>query len=366
MSLSRLTLPSAFLDKLSDRMLMPPEPQYFWANLIYGAAMESQLRASGTFSVNGRTFSGSGRPTPGSEASPADLNPAGLLSEAVAVERFKVGQGSTVKMNRTVYSDTTYTEASRRVTRATIGTTATDLNGEQVAITIERYAGPYNGSSVGPHIIESFDLDKSEEDLLNKAQNHLGRDRTKFIDSVVAIKVIDAAPSTAYVYPGDPTLALSTDNSAFLSQGDRPMDYETLIRAEEVAINNKIPTFANGRYAAVISAKQARQLRTNARFEKMVQFMPEKNPIFQRYIGTISMTDVFVGQTNTTATANSTITVQKGVLFGPGVLGYAVANGCHAEVGDDSNFGQRLMIIWAADEGFQVLDNRFAVSLRSD
>lgn len=367
MSISRLTLPSSFVDKLSDRMLMPPEPNYFWGNALYGAVMEADIKAmGGSIGVGRRDFSGSGPNAVGVAANPADLNPAGALSEAIAVERHAVGTGSTVKMNRTVFSDTTYTEASRRITRATIGTTAVDLAQEQVAITIERFGGPYTGSAVGPHVIESFDLDMSVEDLVAKVEKHLRRDRMKFVDSVLGTKACGAAPSTAYVYPGDPNFALSADNSAFLTQGDRPMDLETLIRAEQLALDNKIPTFSNGRYAAVLSPRQVRQIKTNARYQQLVAFHPDKSPIYQKYIGTIGMTDIFVSQTNPTATANSTITVQTGVLFGPGLIGYAIAKGCRAEPDDNTNFGQRVMVVWQADEGYVVLDNRFAVSLRSD
>jgi hypothetical protein len=371
MSLSRLTLPQAFLDKLSDKILLPPEPDYFYANLIFGAVAESELKASGAVSVGNRSFAGSGATTPDVQAMPGGLNPAGLLSEAVSVERFAVGQGSTVKMNRTVYSDTTYTEASRRVTRATIGTTAVDLTGEQVALTIERFAGPYSSgaSAVGPHVIEDFDLDKANDDLIDKVQKHLRRDRMKFVDSVVALKLLTApaAATTSYCYPGDPNLTLSSDDSAFLSAGDRSWDLESCFRAEQMALDAKIPTFANGRYCAVISPKQQRQMKTNSRYEKMVQFHTDKNPIYSKYIGTIGMTDFFVSQTNPTATANSTITVQRGVLFGPGVLAYGIGSkGLRVQPSDDTNFGQRVSLLWMADEGFQVLDNRFAISLRSD
>lgn len=370
MSISRLTLPSAFQDKVSEKILMPPEPGYFWGQLLYLAALEAELAAAGgAIQVGARSFAGGGAGMPDLAAARMDPN-AGrdpIRAEAINVERFAVRQGQTVKMNRTVFSDTTYTEASRRVTRATIGTTGVDLTGEQVELTIDRFAGPYTGSAVGPHIIESFDLDRASEDLVDKVGKHLKRDRDKFCDSVVGTKALGApSSSTAYVYPGDPNLSLTADDSAFLTQGDRPMDLETLIRAEEVAKNNKIPTFANGRYVGVISPKQERQVKTNSRFEKMSKDYREKNPLFGLYLGTIGMVDYFVSQTNATATANSTITVQRGVVFGPGFLGYGIAKGCRVEPDDNTNFGQRVMVVWQADEGYVCLDNRFGVSLRSD
>ncbi len=369
MSINRLTLPSAFQDKLSEKILMPPEPTYFWANLLFLAEMEAELKAAGgSLATAGRTFSGSGIKM-SDQLSTVDAN-AGrdvARADAFSIEKFAVGAGSTVKMNRTVFSDTTYTEASRLITRATLGTAGVDLTGEQVELTIQRYGGPYTGSAVGPHIIESFDLERASEDLVDKVAKHLRRDRNKFVDTVVAARAIGAPVSTtSYVYPGDPNMALTTDNAAFLSQGDRPLDLESLIRGEEIVLTLKIPTFSNGRYAAAITPKQARQVKTNSRFQDLASNFKEKNPLFENYIGTLGMVDYFVSQTNPTATANSTITVQRGVIFGPGLLAYGIGKACHVEPGDDTNFGQRVSVMWQADEGYNVLDNRLAVSLRSD
>lgn len=355
------------MDGLSDKIRMPPEPGYFWATLQYGAVVSAQLRAVGPINVGLRSFTGSGTATPDSVGSPADLNPAGLLAEAISVELHKVGLGSTIKMNRTVYSDTTYTEASRDITRRAIGTVAVDISGESTAITIKRAGGPYSlvAAAVGPHIIEEFDLQMTTENLVQRVGNHLTRDRVKYSDTVLAAKVTAAAPSTAYVYPGDPDLTLSADSLAFLAQGDRAMDLETIFRAEQVAIDNKIPTFSNGRYAMVLSPRQIRQIKTNNRYESMVQFHQDKSPIFQRSLGTIGMTDLFMSQSNPTTTTSS-ITVQRGVLFGPGLIGYVLAKECSVQPDDNTNFGQRVALVWQCDEGSEILDNRFVISIRSN
>ena len=367
MSVSRLIVPSAVTDELSSRMLMPPEPEYFWANIQYGAVVNAQLRAGGAISVGLRTFAGAGNPMPDSLGNPGNLNPAGVLSEAINVEQHKVGLGSTIKMNRTVFLDTVYTEASRDITRKTIGTTAVDLTQESVSITIKRAGGPYNtvASAVGPTVIEEFDLQMTTENLVAKVEGHLRRDRMKYSDTVLATKVINAAPSTAYVYPGDPNFSYTTDVAAFLSQNDRAFDLETVYRAVELALTNKIPTFGNGRYAMVLTPRQERQLKTNSRYEKAIQFHADKSPIYQNYIGSIGRCDIFVSQTNPTTTTGS-ITVQQGVLFGPGLIGYVLAKECQIQPDDNTNFGQRVMLVWQCDEGSEILDNRFALSLRSN
>lgn len=372
MTIGRLTLASEFYDMTSPKMLLPPEPQYFWANLLFAGMSAAELRKGagapfGTFA--GRQVPTSGADVPDIMRLDANWGAPGIASEAIVVEDFQSQPGHTVRMNRMVFADTTYTETSRDVTRATIGTTGVDVSGEQVEMTIKRYAGPLIAAAgaVGPHIIEEFDAKRLPvHDLSARVSVHLRRDRMKFVDSVLATKYCTSASSARYAIPGDFSNALTTDNSAFVTQGDRPMDVETIIRAEQIAITNSIPTFSNGRYACVLSPIQYRQLRTSSQWNKQSVFDPTKNVLSSRYVGTISNTDVFVSSTNTTTTANSTITVQLGVLMGPGAVGYAMAMPCEVRPDDATNYGQRIAVVWMADEAFATLDNRFLVSLRSD
>ena len=60
------------------------------------------------------------------------------------------------------------------------------------------------------------------------------------------------------------------------------------------------------------------------------------------------------------------ITVQRGVVFGPGFLGYAIAEGCHVATADDTDYGRRVKIIWQAIERMEILDARLGVVVRSD
>jgi len=319
----------------------------------------------------GRQIPSSGADVPDLMQLDADFGRGPISSEALVTENFASQPGHTVRMNRMVFADTTYTEASRNITRATVSTTGVDIGGEQVELTIQRYSGPLiaAGGAVGPHIIEEFDAKRLPvHDLSARVGAHLRRDRMKFVDSVVGNKYLVAAASSArYVYPGDPNNALSTDNSAFIAQGDRPMDLETLIRAEERAVTASIPVFTStGRYAMVLSPRQSRQITTSAAWQRASKTILDKNPLTSQYVGTVGKTDVFTSSTNPTATANSTITVQLGALFGPGAVGYANAMPCEVRPDDATNFGQRISVVWMADEAFQVMDNRFVVSVRSN
>lgn len=374
-TINRLTLPSEFQDVADARLLLQPEPGYFWAGLASMAQEGAELmRAMSPLGPNeSRKLMTQGAEVPDFSKMQLNLDPEALASlaqysSAIVSDFFPNAKPKqVVTINRPVFVDSTYTEASRDITRATISTTAQQISGEQVSITIKRGGGPYSNaaSAVQPYGIEGFDAQYSLHDFSQLVDFHLARDRKKYLDSVIGTRFVTGAASANYVYPQDPTGALSTDNTAFLSQGDRVVDVASVNRATRKLKDAGIPTFPNGRYMGVLTTKQTEDIRNSSSFQKMVRYFPQKNPIFAAYIGTIGECDLFESTTNPTATANSTITVQQGVFFGPGAVAYAVANPCHAECGDDTNFGQRVTVLWMADEGFETIDNRFLVSLRS-
>lgn len=369
MSINALTLPSEFWTKTSEKLLLPPEPEYMFANMVYQAAAEAELRSvEAAAGPPGMQLPQNGAPVP--DVKGLELNERAPYIDAISYEDFKSQPGQTVRMNRVVFADTTYTEASRRATRSTVGTTGADIGGEQIELTIHRYMGPLTAPAgvVGPHIIEEFDVKRYPvHNLVQRVGVALKRDRNKFVDSVVASMVCTGAATSNYIYAGDPNGSQTTDNGAFAVQGDRPVDVEMLLRAEARASTVGIPTFSNGRRMVVLSVRQALQLRSSSRWQKMSKDYPIKNPLFTKYIGSISNVDVFEAATTPTATANSTITVQLGVLMGPGAVAYAMAMPCETRSDPGAqNYGQRVPVIWAADEAFGVLDNRFLVSLRSN
>ena len=374
--LSRITLPSEFQDVADTRLLMQPEPGYFWARLAAVAQEGAELmRSMSPLGPNeSRKLMTQGAEVPDFSSMQLDLDPEALASlaqysSALVTDFFKgVAPKQVVNINRPVFADTTYTEASRDVTRATISSTTQQVSGEQVSITIRQFSGPYNnaGSAVQPYGIEGFDARYSLHDFSQLIDFHLARDRKKFLDRVIGLRFVQGAPTTNYVYPQDPNGTLASDDTAFLTQGDRTCDVPAVNRATRKLKELGIPTFPNGRYMGVLTTKQTEDLRNSQSFQRLVRYFPQKNPIFAAYIGTIGECDLFESTTNPTATANSTITVQQGVFFGPGAVAYAVADPCHVECDDNTNFGRRVGVIWLADEGFETIDNRFLVSLRSD
>ena len=355
-TVSRLTLPSEFTNPVNAALLTQPQPQFIYAMLVYQANAAAELK-QGVTSVGpnaSRQFSGSGFVVPDLGAMQLDLTDPEqrasvmLRGEAIKTDLFPNATPSeVVRLLRPNFVDSTYTEASRRTTRATISTTAQNILGmDAVQLQIDEFSGPYNnaGTAVQPLGLEGFDLNMSPtHNLVQLAMLNLRRDRSKTLDSIISTKIFNAIQTSNYVYPGDPDSALSTDNSAFLSQGDRPADVESVQRSAEVL-----------------------KIRTSNAWQRIARYFPEKNPLFTNYIGTIDNVDIFESATNPTATANSTITVQLGVVFGPGLLGYAMAKPCEVLAADDTNYGRRVNVIWSAWEGSAIFDDRFAVALRSD
>lgn len=378
-TVNRLTLPSEFTNPVNAALLVQPQPQFIYAMLLFQANAAAELRQN-VMSVGpnaSRQFTSSGFTVPDLGSfqldllDPAQRDSVMLRGEAITVAQFPNAKPmDSVTLMRPSFTDSTYTEASRRTTRATISTTSQNILGmESVSVKVDEFSGPYNtgAAAVQPLGLEGFDLNMSPtHNLIEFAMLNLRRDRMKTVDTILSTKMFNAVRSTNYVYPGDPTGSLSSDNSAFLTQGDRVLDVESLQRSSKILRAAGIPTFSNGRYMAIISNQQALNLKSTSSFQRLARYFEEKNPLFTNYVGTVDNVDIFESATNPTATANSTITVQIGLVFGPGLIGYALAKPCEVAAADDTNYGRRVNVIWTAWEGSAVLDDRFAVALRSD
>jgi hypothetical protein len=369
-TVSRLSLPSEFSNPVNAALLVQPQPQFLYAMLLLQDQTSYGPNAS-------RVFASSGAPIPDLGSfqldllDPAQRDSVMLRGAAISVMQFPNARPmDSVTMMRPNFVDSTYTEASRRTTRATISTTSQNILGmDSVSIKIDEFSGPYNSAAgaVQPLGLEGFDLSMSPtHNLIELAQMNLRRDRMKTVDSILSAKMFAAVQTSNYVYAGDPNSTLTSDNSAFLSQGDRPLDVESIQRSSKVLRAAGIPTFANGRYMAVISNQQALNIKSSSSFQRLARYFEERNPLFTNYVATVDNVDIFECATNPTATANSTITVQLGIVFGPGLIGYAMAKPCQVAAADETNYGRRVNVIWTAWEGSAVLDDRFAVALRSD
>lgn len=363
---SRVTLPSEFFDITSAMMLVQPEPQYLYARLAFMSRAAAELAAS-----EGANLGGS-RAAVGQGAAPLDLETQMLTlanaPQAAAIngigELERAGIGHTVRMNRPLFTDSTYTEASRKViASASISTTPIDLAAEQVSITVYRVAGPYdNGNTrVAPYAVDRLDAQRSVHSLAGTVGLHLQRDRMKYVDFVFRTR-FDSGSSR--VRPG----GAATDAAAFVANGDRPMDLDTLYRAEQALLEANIPRFANGVYMTILSPQQMRQLRSDPDFNRQAIFKDgDLNPLASSFIGRVGQVELYVSNTYVTDTATvSGVTIHHGAMFGPGAVGYGVAEACHVSYSNDDNYGETAKVVWLAYEGHELLDNRFIVNINTD
>lgn len=373
MTISRLTLPAEFYDRTSEIVLKQPEPEYFWARLLYMADAQAQLRRAEALGVPWRQGGGvgtTGASVPDLESMQLILNDT-IRGEGIIVsdELAKGKVGHTIRMNRPRFTDSTYTFASRIVgSNSSVSTTPIDISAEQVSITIYRAMGPYGSSQVQPYGIDRFDAEHSVHSTAQHVGLQLQRDRTKVADTMIRDRYFVTSPNLI-VFPGDSTFSITTDANAFPANtpGFRKMSAEVVYRAEQKLQDQGIPRFANGNYMLVCTPKQIQELRNNPQFRADAVFDKERNPLANSYVGTIGRVEVYMSATNPTDSSTvAGITIQKAIMFGPGMVGYASAGPVRVEPSSDDNYGETAKVVWICYEGHETLDKRFGVEIHSN
>lgn len=365
---SRATLPSEFFDITSATMLTEPLPEFVFAKMLFAADSRAQLMksdaASFLTSMARGPRSGSGVQAPDIEEMQLALAKNIAANAITAVpECGNKGVGHTIRLNRPIFSGGGYTQADRVVGPGqSISTTPINVSGAQTSITIQRFAGPHSsgGSAPQPYAIDRLDAAKSVHELASIVGMHLAYDRWKLVDSIVAA-LFDSGSTYVQRSGG------ITADASFPASGEVPMDLETLLRAEEQLKNAGIPRFADGSYMVVLSVKQMRQLRMDPDFRAQSVFLPGQNVLENAAVykvgNSLSVIESATVRTDTTTVSGQTI--QRGVMFGPGSVGYGLDDPCRVAASNDDNYGETAKVIWLAYEGYQVLDERFQCSLRS-
>jgi hypothetical protein len=293
------------------------------------------------------------------------------MSDAVFVveELSKASVGHTVRVNRPKFTNSTYNAASRRVpVGTTISTTSMAVTGEQVPITLERFAGPYDttNSEVRPYALERFDATRSKHSLEDVVGTHLSRDFDRWLDAV-GVALFDAASTITVVRPD----GMTADNDS-TTAGDFGMDYATLAKAETSLVNASVPTFANGKYCAILHQRQCEQLSRDPEAQRLTVNEPPLNPLYQgAYQKTVGAFMIFRSTTLTAVDNSSSVSIKYGQAFGPGMVGVGMAPVRPGTMGPQivpstaDNYGETSLWIWLAYLGFSTMDDRFGVSIRT-
>lgn len=363
-NISRATLPQEFFDITSAQLLMQPEPQYLYARLIKNA-LNAELDAAGAMGlpIPGRQFGGSGPGYADLEGSRLVLARDPIMAEAVkvVVELGKDQVGHTIRMNRPKFTNSTYTQAARRVPAGTtISTTPINVESEQVQITIDRFAGPYSGdqSAVAPYGIERFDANRGVHSIAAVKEFHLQRDFDRTLDGF-GVALFDQAATT--IYPD----GMTADNDSAVA-GDYPFSYAQIVNTHVSLSEGNIPTFADGKYLMVLTPRQTGQLSRDPEYQRLAKYHEDFNPLFKpMYFGTVDKFHILESSTLSTVANSSSVSIHYGQAFGPGAVGVGAGEMPRVTYHTNDNYGETALVIWLWYCGFSVLDNRFIRSLRS-
>jgi hypothetical protein len=355
MSYSRATAPENFADFYSSKLLCQPEPQYVFAQLFLNAFGSSLPIPSG-LGLDGRQM-----PTAGAAYSAADRDRL-MLAQALPSSLFALGvdfnkkSGGTVKVNRPLFTDSTYTVASRKVgSGQSISTTAIDIASEQTHLTLERYAGPYS-STVKPYAIEAFDANMGLNSATSIVGMQLTRDFHKFLDQV---HVVLGGTGTA-VYPENMT---AVDDAT--TAGSFPMSLEQISRTEQLMDTANLPTLPDGKRVLMLTPLQWKQLKHDPEYKAASDFHTGLNLIYGNYVDTVGKFHIFVSNTLATTANSSSVAVQYGIAMAPGGFMGGMGRRPSVRVSSDDNYGETVKAIWLADLAFGISDSRMFYSVRS-
>lgn len=358
MSISRLQNPEEFFDITNPMLLQQPEPQYPYAQLALGA-LGIDLNPPGSVGMSGREISGQG---PSYAAfGDAMLRLMGELPGSLFASKvdFKGGPGHTMRFNRPLYANTTYTEASRQIgTNQTISTTAINVQGEQTSLTVKRYGGPYDSanSRVAPLALDKFDATMGVHNLASMVGLHLKRDFHRTLDTFWVTKFDQGSA----IYPE----GMSAVNDA-TAKGQYPLSYELLSRVSRDMDDANLPTLPDGKRVMVVTTHGKKQLKDDPQFARYAQFHGAGiNPLFPGYFDSTPEFHLFVSNTLNRTANGSGINIHYGHAIAPGAGLIGMGEAPYVASSSDDNFGLTSKVLWIAHLAQDLADSSFVRSVR--
>lgn len=360
-SYSRASVPQEFYDRVDDKLLVQPEPQYLYGTMFI-AALAASLNPDASM---GMPFGGRAITGVGADYSAADRdrlmlsNP--ITSDLIAAKvDFNAAPGSTVKINRPVFANTTYTELSRRIpTGNSISTTPITIGSQQTNLQLFRYGGPYDTTNtrVAPYAIEAFDANMGVHNAVKMHGTHLVRDYFRFIDAV-HVSLLDLANTV--VRPS----GMTTDNTP-ATVGSFPLTLAVINDVEQQMDTANAPTFSDGFRMLTLTPVQLQQLQNDGQYLKAAQYFPEYNILFPQYVKSVGKFHIFKSTTNTIASNTNSINIHYGHAIAPGVLLGGMGRRPRVMPATDDNYGETVKVLWLADLAFGLANNSLVFSVRT-
>lgn len=359
---SRTSIPEEFYDWTSAKLLVQPEPQYIFAELVL-KALGASLAPPSEVGLPGRTVGGAGADYANVESGRLNLEP-DMLSEnlfATAVN-FDGAPGDAVRLNRPKYTDSTYTQASRVILPETsISTTGQSVGSEQAVITLKRFGGPYNNTAgaIRPFVIDQLMAKMGVHNLVKMAGLHLVRDFHKTLDTFLVQLGMDGATT---LYPRGMTAANDATATA-----QYPLTYETLSRtAKYMDEDLKLPVLPDGRRVIVVTPTGLKQLKDDPQYARYSHDFAEKNPLFNRYTALKAVLPefyIFASSTLDITANTSSVNVHTALAMAPGAFGMGMGERPMVRNSTADNYGLSVPVVWTAVLGPALLDNRFVVKV---
>ncbi len=351
--ISRDQLPEEFFDRTSAQLLTQPVPMFLYARLFL-RAMNIELGLPATAGLPGRDIGGQGAPY--KDPSEDQL----MLSDDLATELFAVkadyaGEpGHTIKFNRPKYESTTYTQASREIgVNQTISTVPIDAGSEQAALTLKRFAGPYDQANgrPAPFGLDAFDSSMGVHNLVKLVGAQLKYDFHKTLDSFWVTLANLGATTLRPV-------GMTADNDA-TTKGMFPLTYELMSRTSKNMDEANLPVMGDGRRIFTCSPTGKKQLKDDPQFARYAEFHKEKNPLFPGWFGSTPEFHCFQSTTLTTTANSSSVNIHTAHAMAPGAFMGGRGKKIVVAPSSQDNFGESALLIWLAYLALGLADNRF-------
>lgn len=361
---SQVTIPEEFYIKTSDKLLIAPRPRFIFAKWFLDS-MALSLGMPAGMGLDGRQIMGQGAAYTQFDQDALTLArdlPSALLAAKID---FRGEPGSTIKLNRPKFVNSTYTTASRRVGRdQTISNQPISVGSEQNNLVLERYSGPYGTDSAGntgvrPYGIDRFDAGMGVHNLVQVHGLYLMDDFHQFIDA--QFPGFGELSTVTSVYAD----GMTADNDANAADSF-PFALLQISKVEESMDTANLPTLQDGFRVMVITPIQWRQLKHDPEYQRLTRYYEEYNIIYgKNYLGSVGKFHLFESNTLLKPLNSSSIPVQHGLALAPSVFlggsGELPRVGTHT----DDNYGERALIVWLAYLAFGLADVNFIRSVRS-
>lgn len=364
MPVSRAELTEEFFDRTSAILLRQPEPVRPYANLMK-MATGMTLATPSAIGMPGRPISGQGAPYAAHDRDAFALSRDLGLSELFAVSvDFKGEPGHTLRFNRPVFADSTYTMASRQIgTNQTISVVPITAGSEQNSLTIKRFGGPYDTTNtrVAPYALDNFDASMGVHNLAQFVGTHLGRDFDKTLESFwVALLDTAANDTTHIIYPDG--MAADDDCTGANQFG---LTYEQMSRTSKLMDEANLPTLPDGRRVWVCSPAGKKSLKDDPQFARYAKDFGDTNPL--QSMGWFNSTPEFhcFMSNNLSSVANSSsISIDRAHAIAPSSMMAGVGKPPRVAPSSDDNYGETAKVIWLGYFVPALADARFVYQPR--